>query len=479
LSASVIRDSFRHENLRKFMASFSGTDTLYAAIGRPQIWDIAGNDDNRVDTNVPTTSIINELLDRNDLMYAKRISASSMSFGILKNVWTAGKVYDAWRQDSAVSLSTTEFVVIDDQGDIYICLKQGKTGSVTNPSSYSPGTGTVLNSTANTFKTADGYCWKYVASSTSTDLTLFSSLNHFPVKTYSSDPGGTSADHITWVAQENSKLYKQGIYTINVTDGGVGYNSGVAGTLNVTDATIGNFKVVGDGTGIKFTVTYGALGVISDITVTDPGSGYSFAYIETAGGGAGAMFDIVYSPAYGLGVDPVKTCNALYFLATVQISSDEGGKVTVNNDYRKVCLISNPTVFGTTTLATATNVEFCNKLKVESVTGTFGPDNIIVGSTSSAKGIVIDYDAISGIIRYIKTDYENNLNPGAYASFDSVTNETVSVVGQPAVNATVSTLQTDPDVDKYSGEVIYSEYFDTGYPRNLSNEEVLKIIVEF
>jgi hypothetical protein len=495
MSSSVIRDNFRLANLSKFIKSLSATDTLYVGIGRPQFWDtstIPNNDAVLIEDPLWSSknNLISETSDREDLMSCKRVNVTDVSHGILKEVWTSGKKYDIYRHDwdgsvmavdgsFPASLATVKCIVINNEYDIYMCIKQGKTGTIINPSIYSPETGqNVGGATTGVLKTADGYYWKFLAKTTGAEIATFSSITHHPVKTLKVAPSEIDVvNYYQWTSQLNSASYKSGIYTINVVNGGGGYNGGVAGTRVVASGsaeTDPEFKIIGNGSNIGYTVTYGAGGTVTDIEITNPGTGYTHATIS-ATGGSNLVVDVIYTPSSGLGCDPVKDTSALYFLCTVSLNDDEGGKFTIDNDYRKVCLISNPFNYGTSVVATSSTVGAYITLTFSSVTdgaNTFAPDQIVTGASSGAKARIIDFDGVN-VLRVIRTSSENLGQLGANNNF--LVGETVAVGSKSGIVSNV----TLPDIDTRTGEVIYSEYKSNPTLRGPGQTETIKIIVEF
>ena len=493
MTTSIIRDSFRYSNLKKFTKSLNGSDSLYIGIGRPQYWNTTNNVDS-VDLSSGDYSPKNTLLstnnDRKDLMSLKRVTFSDVSFGISKLMWTAGKKYDIYRHDYSgqyqsvydsltypSSLSMAKYVVLTSSFDIFICIRQGKIGGVVVGSVYSPTTGVAVGVGTNTFKTADGYYWKFIGKTDTGDYSRFSSITHHPVKTLTVQPQVSDTYYNQWVAQIESAQFKAGIYNIEILSSGTGYNGGNSGIHSVTDAeTDPLIRVYGDGTGIQFSVTYGSGGSIVDIEITNPGTGYTYASITTLGGGAGFTPDIIFTQRHGLGADPEKDTSALFLLASTTLNSDESGKFTTDNDFRKICLISNPVNYGTNIVSTMGTGKAMQTLSLTSIVGgttAFSPDDIIVGSTSQLKARVVDFNGVD-MLRYIVTGDEGNIGVNSNNLF--LVGESVSVDGGTG-SATVSEI-IPPDIDPFSGEIIYSEYRQPTL-RQLGNTENIRLIVEF
>lgn len=492
MTSSVIRDGYRLANLKKFISSLA-TESLYVGIGRPQFWDVSTIPNNdSVDLSSAAYSAKNNVLgsirDAEDMMALKLVNSTDVSHGISKLTWTAGKKYDIYRHDYdgtiqsvydssyPESLADAKYVVINASYDIYICLKQGRTGTTVNASLYSPETGTAIGTNTNCYKTADNYVWKFIGKTDGIDISTFSSLTHHPVRTLTSAPLITSTYYPQWTAQQNSLTYKGGIYTINVLNSGSGYNGGNAGTVSVTDAEAdANFKIIGDGSGLQFSITFGSGGAIVSIDITNPGTGYTHANIVPATG-VGAAFDIIFTPPYGLGANPVKDTSALFLLVSVVFLSDEGGKVTIENEYRKISLISNPYLYGTTTIANLAVARAYITLTVGDLVGgsvSFKPDDIITGGSSGAKGRVIDFNG-TDTIKLIRTSSENFGQVGANNAL--IVGETLTTSGGPGT-ATITNI-TLPDIDTKTGDVIYSEY-RMPILRQSGQSENIKIITGF
>lgn len=492
--SAIIRDSFKVNTLNAFIDSLA-TESLYAGIGRPQYWDTTSNSDTVIPAPENTLTHLND--DWEDMLSLKRVTISDVSNGIFRENWQPNVKYDAYRHDwngsriaeydgpnnlttTPKSLSDVKCVVITSNDNVYLCLKPAVIAGEVQPSLYSPDTGVAVGVNTGIVKCSDGYYWKFMATTSTSDYVKFASKYYYPIKTLTSAPADADPYYSQWVNQENSKNFKGGIYVINVLTSGSGYNGGVAGTRVVTDAeTDSQFRVIGDGTGLQFTVTYGSGGSITDVEVTNPGTGYTHATI-TAVGGTLATFDIVFTPMTGLGVDPVTDLVARYLIINSTLTGAEGGgDFTVLNDYRKIVLVLNPTNFGSTTVATASTLDATWKLNVgPGNSNAFPADSIVTGVNSGAKGRVVDFDAVTGNLRLIRTSSENSNQPGANNDF--VVAETISSDlgtapggGWPAIVSI-----TPPEVKKFSGTMLYSEY-RSPIMRNELQTEDLRIIVKF
>ncbi len=440
-------------------------------VGRPYFWNpVASNDTIPLANN----SVKNEMNDWEDMMFMKRMYQDDVAYGIRHITWTAGERYDQYRTDwngarksvydatFPTSISESASFVVDVVNDLYVCLKQpAMVGGEVPMSLYSPDTGVDIGVGTGILKTADGYYWKYIATATSDMVAKFSSTitgdgrtyMFYPVKTILAD--NTSKQ---WDSQVLSANYKGGIYAINVLAQGSGYNAGAAGTASITNATVNDYiTVIGDGSGIEFNITYGPSGVVVDIEVTNPGSGYTHATIIAKAGvasGTGFVAEAIITAPSGLGCDPIKDTDAVYLLLSAEIESGDGtgdNKVTDSNDYRKISIVSNPLQFGSSSVYLTSDLVDCTTtLELSPGAGTFTPDEIITIDNVGIKARVIDYNSDDLLLRVIRTSSENENNIGAALNF---------VQGQTINTGTATIASISPQMNNpFTGDIIYSEY---------------------
>ena len=106
--------------------------------------------------------------------------------------------------------------------------------------------------------------------------------------------------------------------------------------------------------------------------------------------------------------------------------------------------------------------------------GAYPIDAIVTGATSGAKGRIVDFDTVTGNIRIIRTSSENLNELGANQSF-IVGESLTSVPGSGS--SSIASIVT-PEVERYTGDIIYTEY-RVPIMRNISQTEDLKVIVKF
>jgi hypothetical protein len=195
-------DSFIN-NVKKLSKSY------FIAVGRPDPW---------TDDNEPPTANASveqtELSIYRDLVYGKLIADTDVSYMIRRIPWANNTVYSQYSQNDA-DLLTKDFYVVTDAAEIYKCIyNNANAASVVKPS---------LNTTTDTFKTSDGYIWKYMFTIDAAANTKFSTITYIPltvnndVQTYST-PG--TIDYIALTNKGNNyQVYDAG-FLQNVANNG-------------------------------------------------------------------------------------------------------------------------------------------------------------------------------------------------------------------------------------------------------------------
>lgn len=418
-------------------------------------------------------------------MQLKLVNPANISAGMFKEMWAPNVKYDTYRHDwnsnrasvyngsnayvpTPKDLSDAKYYVITSGYSLYICLKQSIIGGIVQPSTQSPETGVAIGTNTGIYKTSDNYYWKFIGITTPADVVAFMTDTYHPVETLTIAPSVSDVYYTQWQNQVYSANFKRGIYTINVLSAGTGYNGGAVGTISFPSASI---VVSGNGSGLAGNVTFGTGGVVQNIEITNPGSGYTFLSM-TITGGTGFTYDTIFSPAYGLGANPVLDMSAYYAIVNCSLNSNESGVFTVTNDYRKICLVSNPTNFSSTILSTSVTLDSTTTLVLTGGGGLSGynPDQVVTDSVSGAKGRVVDWDSTTGKLRIIRTTNENFGQAGAANAF---------TVGSTVTAGTgVISSITNPTVAPGSGNIIYTEY-RTPISRSLGQSENIIVVVEF
>jgi hypothetical protein len=237
---AIITNQFRLQNLQYAKRDIdSGVDNYYLAIGRPNDWS------NEASPPTPSIDYKDEANARSTMQSMKKMT--DVVYCVPRYNWTNNTTYYAY-DDNDPALSTKQFYVLDETTfNVYICLRAGSVPSTERPQ----GTGT-----GNPIAESDGYVWKYLYTIDVTNRDKYLTTDFMPVLRNSSVAAAAT--------------YGQ-IWCYTIVSGGAGYAS--TPTLNIT----------GDGTSAAATVDITG-GVITSITVTNQGSGYSHAEVSTTGG---------------------------------------------------------------------------------------------------------------------------------------------------------------------------------------------------
>lgn len=373
--AAIVTTNMRILAAKQFEGSFADpTQHIYLYIGRTLPW---------ADDNAPPTPIDCEAdfsAVHREMLGLKNITADAVSLIIPRNTWTVGTIYTQY--DNKIDLfdpnsGNTPFYVVTDSLNVYKCLNNnGAVASTVQP------TGTTTSVVTN----ADGYQWKYMYTINSADVLSFVTTEWVPVSTLLTNDGSNQ-----WLVQQ----------------------AAIPGTIDRIDmVTVGTqytqvptVTITGDGTGATAVATINA-GNVTKIIVTATGSGYTYANVAITNGGVssnGATAVAIISPFEGHGADPTQELGGFFALIDAKLVFDENSTFTVSNDYRRIGLIANPILNGSSTPATATDYDQAERLTFTTVSGTvFNSDEVVTGSTSNATGVVMDWDPNGKVLRVVE-----------------------------------------------------------------------------
>ena len=216
------------------------------------------------------------------------------------------------------------------------------------------------------------------------------------------------------------------IHNIKVEDGGSGYT----GTPTVV--------ITGDGTGATASVTLVGTGVVDKVTMTSIGSGYTYATaVISGGGGTGAVFRPIISPKGGHGSNSIYELGSSALSLYTTISIDKNQDFTLNNDYRQLGIIKNPTEYGSTARYTATSGSACFVVNGSINTSDFTDDMEINITGESKEYRIVAVESTKALISSLDNDV-----PALNDTFQNSDSDTFVV-----------TSVTNPTIDKYSGDL--------------------------
>ena len=486
--AAIITNKFRIHNQEQFVESFSesSANVYYLGIGRPQAFATQTRGDSRTeaqgsDTAPPTPidSVYEEFNTFNDLLAAKKVTSSDISIAIPRRNWTTGTVYDYYRHDyghfvtgssssvqtansGATTLFDSNFYVMTDDFNVYKCLDNNSdAASTVKPT----GTSTSILSTG------DGYKWKYMYTLTASQQTNFLSTDFMAVATDSTVSAAAVDGAVNVV-----KIKTAG------SGGTNGTHTGVA--------------IRGDGSSGVASVTV-AGGAVTAVTVTTPGTGYTFAYIRNADivsagatGLSGSELDVIIEPKGGHGANAIEELGGFFVMMNTNFEASESsntGDFTTANDFRKVVLMRDIESGGSA--ASATTLRGTKAVLVTSPSGTFTADEEINQASTGAVGKVVEWDSSNNILYYIQTRFndegvDSNGNLTAFSGANAITGQSSSASATPSTSSTTvdniafTSGYNSGEIDADTGDVMYIEN-RSPITRASDQTENVKLIIEF
>jgi hypothetical protein len=486
---AIITNKFRIHNSEQFYESFTeaSSNVYYIGIGRPQAFATSTRGDLRTvnegsDSSplTPADSVQDEFYVFDDLLAAKKIAGSDVSYVIPRRNWTTSTVYDYYRPDygnritgttstltsnsGASNLFDSTFYVISSSYNVYKCLDNNS-----NAASTVEPTGT----STSVLTTGDGYKWKYMYTLSASQQVNFLSTDFMAVSTNST---------VSAAAVDGA------VRIVKIKSAGTGGTNG----------TFTSIPVRGNGSSGTVTVTVSG-GTVTAVTVTNVGSGYTFGYIRNADivsagatGLTGSELDVMIEPKGGHGYDAVKELGGYYVMLNVNFEGSESsnsGDFTTANDFRRVILIRDPKSGGSASSATTLRGLKAVRFAASPAPGTFQVDEKITQATTGAVGKVVEWDATNRILYYIQTRFndegvDSSGNRTSFSSTYVITGTTSSATGTP--NGTTETVDSviftsgyaSSEIDANTGDVIYIEN-RSPITRASDQTENVKLIIEF
>jgi hypothetical protein len=488
---AIITNKFRIHMSEQFQESFSEAagNTYYLGIGRPQPYGTLTRPDSRTDNEgtdanpiTPADSVIEETRVYDDMLAAKKIGASDVSFVIPRRNWTSGTIYDYYRHDygnritgttttqtsnsGATTLFDATFYIKTADNRVYKCLDNNNGGVVSDePTSTSTSVVT----------TSDGYKWKYMYTLTAAQQSSFLSTDFMAVAT----------DSTVSTAAVNGSLDIVKIKT-----------AGTGGT----DGTHTGVPIRGDGTVQAVCSVTIASGAVTAVAVTTRGQGYTYGYITLAdinanGGGSltGTELDVIIPPKGGHGSNAIEELGGFFVMLNQSLEGTESsntGDYTAQNDFRRIVLIRDPNSGGSAASATTLRATKAIKIASSPTPGTFTADEKISQATTGAVGKVVEWDSANNILYYVQTGYtdagvDSNGDETAFSGANVITGASSSAtatpdtaVSSPVNNVSFTSGYSASEIDEDSGDVIYIEN-RAPIVRAADQTENIKLIIEF
>jgi hypothetical protein len=487
---AIITNKFRIHNSEQFSESFSeaSPNVYYLGIGRPQDFTTSTRPDGRTVNEgtdaapiTPADSVTEEFNTFDDLLAVKKITSSDISYVIPRRNWTSGIVYDIYRNNygeyvtgtttaqqsnsGASTLYDATFYVLTADRNVYKCLDNNS-----NAASTVEPTGT--NTTILT--TGDGYKWKYMYTLSAAQQANFLSTDFMAVLT---NPTVSSA----------------------AVDGAINIVKIKTAGSGGTDGTHTGVPIRGDGSSGECSVTVSS-GAVTSVTVTTPGTGYTFGYIRNADivsagatGLTGSELDCIIEPKGGHGFNAVSELGGFFVMLNTSLEGTElanTGDFTAQNNFRKIVLLRDPFSGGSAASATTLRATKAIRFAASPTPGTFTVDEEINQASTGAVGKVVEWDATNRILYYIQTRFndagvDSNGNLTSFSGTNVVTGQSSSATGTPSStgsetvnNITFTSGYANSELDSDKGDVLYIEN-RAPITRATDQTENIKLVIEF
>jgi len=428
-------------------ATLQPENTRYCFISKVDPWP------NESAPPIPSLSEQNIKTVFKNMIAIKRVLPADMRPLADRFDWTLGQTYGQYqdninlfdRDGSGVLLN--KFYAKNKYDQVFKCLWNNNGGAVSDEPHFLPG----QMSSTNVFTGADGYKWVYLYTIEGITKQNFLDSKWLPLPTANYPGLGTTS------------VNSGNIPIVGVIDGGANYYQSNT-VVNIIGTHITPAKATAVVSG----------GIITDIIVTDPGSGYISATIQIVSStGTGANAIVYVSPINGHGSDPFQELGCRNMMVTQTFTGNEGGIIPTDIKYRQLGFIVNP--------VSKTSYPYQCQQEIYSLT-----TDIIVTTGTGSDGYISD----EVVFQSIDNTLANASFTATCLSFGSSNNLVKLINTSGTANAnqlligdTSETIRTvlfvsPSDVIPYSGYITYIENRQ-GIQRSVDGTEQVRLIVEF
>lgn len=244
-----------------------------------------------------------------------------------------------------------------------------------------------------------------------------------------------------------------GIHAIKITNPGDGY-------------TAANVILYGDGHDFAGNVVI-TNNTISKIVITNPGRGYTYANVMIDGNGTGANVSAIISPTGGHGKDAVKEFFADTLMVYSTINNEKNHGIEVTNDYRQTGLLKNITKYNNDQTFTGLTGSACHLVTLDS-TSNLSQDDILIFTDNNGQNREFEIVEVKPSTNQVLLNNKNNVN---------LANSNV-LVSAALTNYTVQNIDRVPDINKFSGDMLYIDN-RTSVSYSDSQLVTLRTIIQF
>ena len=427
---------------KQFRESFSETvsSNVFLTFGKVTAW---------TNESVPDTPVMS---DNNFYSYwdnmlgGKKLTTNDVRHVIPRFNWQTSTVYaqyDNLLDSNILKNGIIKFYVVTDDYNVYKCISN----NYGNVSTSKP----TSTSTTTDFQTVDGYIWKYMYTLTSEEQLRFTTPNFIPVTTLQ-----IADSSLHWQVQENA--IDGSVNNIIVTNGG---NSYTANDVYVV--------ITGDGEEANAYATVNTtLRRVTSIVIDNKGYNYRNMTVNLySPTGSGATARAILSPPGGHGLDAITELGGSYIMIDGRLKNSEEGRLIINNQFRQIGILTDPTDYGTTN---TTSVTVFSQLKLLTLSGSsvnyIEDEYVYQGNnlaTATFKGIVTTWDSANNLIKL------SNIVGVPRAEL---------LLGETSTAARFVSFVENQDLEPYSGKLLYIDNI-TPIERAPDQTEDFKIVLNF
>ena len=447
---AVITDALKRQIASDFFEQFtSDSKKYYIGVGKSEQWDSSDTVPTPVNTPIEISAF------RDGLQSVKKVTGTSLV--VPRNNWSSGRIYSQY-DDQQGGYPTNPYYVMTENNQVYVCLETGRNVlGVAQPSSIEP-----TGSNNDSFRTADGYVWKFLFTVSAERGNDFMSSNFMPVQLQGTTDSNSTGIQLKQKEIQDNAVAGQVLSCI-ITSGGAGYTANPTVTIS------------GTGTGALLDAAIdSSTGQLVRLRMRDSassqvlGSGYTSANVVISGGGspsANATARAVLGPDSGIGRDSREDLKSTSIMFHAPLLGTDSDFIT-DQDFRQVGLIRDP-LLSTGAAFTNTTGNALFNMSLSSIVTSFTKDKTIQGQTSTAKAFIDNID--SNRLFYHQT---SETGFGAF-----ITGETVEEVNG-AGEGVIDSGATLPEVDPESGAILF---IDNRSPvvRSAAQNEDIKVIIQF
>ena len=486
--SNITTKFFSKKVSESFIEEVSG-NAYYFAVGNPFPW----SDENNADVSVDTTQAINNF--KRNIVFGKRIKPDSIINLVTRYFWSSGTVY-AQYDDADEHLYEKAFYVLNSYNDVYKCL-------FNNNGAYSTSEPQMVQTAS--FKTSDGYIWKYMYSVSSANNSKFSTSLFMPVEPntavssaasngaiesiFVTNPGSGYTGYIsgsiktvisnTIFQVESADVLSVDSFYYNTSGFYITQGTGEGQLTTVSNYIVNSsghyvyttnqlnspalditseFRIApqvlisGDGTGAKGFCTVNTSSYsIDNITILNTGSNYSYANVSIISNptyGSGAIARAVIPPFGGHGADVTTELGSKQLGLSVFFNNSESNSISTEVSFRQGGLITAPQKFTAPTASLTFNGN-------TGISNTYDTISIVNANTTFKPGDKVRYIVSAG------NTVVSGLANGQYyyvAASNSTTLQLSSTLDGSAINLTSGVTETGHTL--YSNATFSSNSFN-------------------